>query len=151
MKKQIERSALVWYSAQEMFELVNDVRSYPEFLPWCASAEIHEESAEHLMASLEVAKSGVRQSFTTRNWLEHPRRIGIELVDGPFTRLRGEWVFQPLDERACKVMLSLEFALQGRVARLAFGNVFSQAANNMVDAFCQRAEHVYSEKEVGGR
>ncbi len=151
MKKQIERSALVWHSAQEMFDLVNDVGSYPEFLPWCASAQIHDQSAEQLTASLEVAKGGVRQSFTTRNWLEHPRRIGIELVDGPFTRLGGEWIFQPLDERACKVMLSLEFALQGRVARLAFGNVFSQAANSMVDAFCRRAEQVYAQQETGDR
>ncbi len=151
MKKQIERSALVWYSAQEMFELVNDVRSYPEFLPWCAHAEIHEQSAEHLTASLEVARGGVRQTFTTRNLLDYPHRIGIELVDGPFTRLGGEWVFQPLDDRACKVMLSLDFALQGRVARLAFGNVFSQAANSMVDAFCRRAGEVYAQRELGSR
>lgn len=143
MHKTIERSALVRHSAQRMFDLVNDVTAYPEFLPWCSAAQVHESAPGQLLASLEVSKGVVRQQFTTRNRLQGPERIGMELVEGPFTRLSGEWRFQSLNDEACKVVLVLEFALQGRVARAAFGNVFSQAANTMVDAFCRRADAVY--------
>ncbi len=149
MKERIERSALVWHPAEDMFRLVNDIPRYPEFLPWCSDARVHERNEDRVTASLVIAKGGISQSFTTCNWLEHPQRIGIELVDGPFTQLQGEWRFQCLDQRACKVILQLDFALQGRVSRLAFGNVFSQVANTMVDAFCQRADSIYGKKRSG--
>lgn len=143
MAKTIERSALVRHSARRMYDLVNDIERYPEFLPWCSSAQVHEADDQQKLASLEVNKGGVRQSFSTRNRLLAPERIAMELVEGPFTHLRGEWHFRALNEEACKVILTLEFSLNGRVARVAFGNVFSQAANTMVDAFCRRADALY--------
>ncbi|MDX1587499.1 MAG: type II toxin-antitoxin system RatA family toxin [Oleiphilaceae bacterium] len=143
MAKTIERSALVHHSARRMYDLVNDIERYPEFLPWCSDARVHESDEHQLLASLEVSKSGVRQSFSTRNRLLAPERIAMELVDGPFTQLRGDWHFRALTDEACKVTLTLEFSLNGTVARVAFGNVFSQAANTMVDAFCRRADALY--------
>lgn len=143
MPHQIDKSALVMHSAERMFALVNDVARYPEFLPWCADAEVHHEGESELTASLEVARGGVRHRLTTRNELVAPHTINMTLVEGPFQNLRGRWDFQPLDETACKVMLRLEFEFSGTLARMTFGPVFNHAANTMVDAFCRRADTVY--------
>lgn len=148
MSHQIEKTALVMHSAERMFHLVNDVARYPDFLPWCAGAEIHERSPEQIMASLDVAKGGVQHRLTTRNQLAAPEVIEMTLVDGPFRNLRGHWRFQSLDVNACKVILRLEFEFSGSLARMTFGTVFSQAANTMVDAFCRRADEVYREQLV---
>lgn len=143
MPHQIDKSALVMHSAERMFALVNDIARYPEFLPWCSAAEVHKEAPDEITASLEIARSGIRHRLTTRNQLEAPTRIHMSLVDGPFQNLRGRWTFQPLDETACKVVLSLEFEFSGSLSRMTFGTVFKQAANTMVDAFCRRADDVY--------
>ncbi|MDX1756967.1 MAG: type II toxin-antitoxin system RatA family toxin [Marinobacter sp.] len=148
MSHQIEKTALVMHSAERMFHLVNDVARYPDFLPWCAGAEIHEQSQSQLMASLDVAKGGMQHRLTTRNQLVAPETIEMSLVDGPFRNLRGHWQFLSLDVNACKVILRLEFEFSGSLARMTFGTVFSQAANTMVDAFCRRADEVYREQLV---
>ena len=142
----IEKSALVWHSAEQMYDLVNDIKRYPDFLPWCAGTEIHEESDSQIVASIDVAKSGVRHRLTTRNRLNAPTDIQMALVDGPFSDLGGAWEFLPLDEGACKVILKLHFEFSGSLARMTFGRVFSHAASTMVDAFCQRAHVVYGGK-----
>ena len=143
MIKTIDRSALVWFSAQRMFDLVNDVPAYPEFLPWCDRAEVLQQGPDWMLACLGIAKSGLRHEFTTRNRLERPGEIYMELVDGPFNRLTGSWRFRALAEDACKIELSLSFQLSGKLAGVAFGPVFAQAANTMVDAFCRRAQDLY--------
>lgn len=143
MAQVIEKSALVWFSAEQMYALVNDVPRYPEFLPWCGGSEVHEATEAEILASIDIAKGGVRHRLTTRNRLDAPTMIEMALVDGPFRRLRGVWEFRPLEENACKVVLRLEFELSSSLARMTFGPVFSQAANTMVDAFCQRALVVY--------
>lgn len=143
MPHQINKTALVMHSAERMFDLVNDVARYPEFLPWCTSTEIHEQNAEQITASMEIAKGGVRHTLTTRNQLQMPEAIEMSLVDGPFRNLSGRWHFKPLDDNACKVILSLQFEFSGSLSRMAFGSVFSQAATTMVDAFCKRADQLY--------
>jgi ribosome-associated toxin RatA of RatAB toxin-antitoxin module len=143
MAHQIDKTALVMHSAERMFELVNDIARYPEFLPWCADAEIVDETGEHITASLEIAKGGIRHRLTTRNQLRMPEVIEMNLVDGPFRNLSGRWHFKPLDDNACKVILSLEFEFSGSLSRMTFGTVFNQAANTMVDAFCRRADELY--------
>ncbi|WP_336365836.1 type II toxin-antitoxin system RatA family toxin [Marinobacter sp. C2H3] len=143
MAHQIDKSALVMHSVERMFHLVNDVARYPEFLPWCAGAEVLEQDGEQITASLEIAKGGVRHRLTTRNRLNNPEGIEMNLVDGPFRNLKGQWHFKALSDSACKVILSLEFEFSGSLSRMAFGTVFSQAANTMVDAFCRRADDVY--------
>lgn len=144
MPHQIDKSALVMHSAERMFHLVNDVARYPEFLPWCANTQIHDQNAEQVTASMEIAKGGVRHTLTTRNQLQKPEAIEMSLVDGPFRNLAGRWHFKPLSETACKVILTLEFEFSGSLSRMAFGSVFSQAATAMVDAFCKRADELYA-------
>ena len=143
MPHQIDKTALVMHSAERMFHLVNDIARYPEFLTWCAGAEIHERQPEQVTVSLEIAKGGVRHTLTTRNQLLMPEAIEMNLVDGPFRNLTGRWHFKSLDENACKVILTLEFEFSGSLSRMTFGPVFSQAANTMVDAFCRRADELY--------
>lgn len=143
MAHRIDKSALVMHSAERMFTLVNDIASYPEFLPWCARTEIHQQDDVSLTASMEIARGGIRHRLTTRNDLIRPGIIDMTLVDGPFENLRGRWDFQPLDENACKVVLTLEFEFAGALSRMTFGPVFTQAATTMVDAFCRRADDLY--------
>jgi ribosome-associated toxin RatA of RatAB toxin-antitoxin module len=129
-----------------MFGLINDVESYPEFLPWCRSTRLLSRSETELCGELEVARIGISQKFSTCNTLYPYGRIEIRLKDGPFKQLRGHWRFTPLREDACKVELELEFEFSGRLINSAFGRVFSQIANTLVDAFCQRANEVYRDK-----
>ena len=140
---QVVRSALVYYSAQAMFDLVNDVASYPEFLPDCAETKILDASDEAMRASLLIAKAGIRQWFTTQNTLVPAQRIDMQLVDGPFRHLSGGWSFTPLAENACKIELNLSFEFSSKLVELAFGKVFNAIATNMVDAFVQRAKELH--------
>lgn len=139
----IERSALVPYSDEQMYALVNDIESYPQFVPGCRSAQVLEQTERTKVARLDISKAGVGKSFTTRNTLEPSSRIGMELVDGPFRYLRGGWRFQRLDDHACKIILELEFEFANRLLGLAFGNIFNELQSRMVDAFVKRAEQVY--------
>ncbi len=143
MSLAIERSALVMYSQQQMFELVNDVPAYPLFLPWCSGSSVLELGERFMVADIEVSKGGVRQRFVTRNEFAERDRISMSLVEGPFTFLRGAWEFKPLREDACKISLNLQFELKQGLARMAFATVFQHAANSMVDAFCARASQIY--------
>lgn len=149
MAHQIDKSALVMHSAEHMFAVVNDISRYPEFLPWCAGAQVHERTGNQVLASLDVAKGGIRHRLTTRNELVAPESIEMRLVDGPFRNLRGRWVFKALDENACKVALQLDFEFSGKLARMAFGPLFNHAANTMVEAFCRRADEIYNTALAG--
>jgi ribosome-associated toxin RatA of RatAB toxin-antitoxin module len=143
----IERSALVHYSPQEMFQLVNNVGDYAEFLPWCRSSRVLTETETEMEASVEIAKGVLNQTFTTRNTLSRGHRIDIELVDGPFKKLTGYWQFDALKmENACKVNLALEFEFDNTMISIAARPVFTQIANSLVDAFCKRAVEVYGER-----
>ncbi|MFT6916289.1 MAG: ribosome-associated toxin RatA of RatAB toxin-antitoxin module [Motiliproteus sp.] len=139
----VDRSALVLHSARQMFDLVNDVLDYPSFLPWCASAEIVEQTPEQMVARLGVSKGGFKYSFVTRNCIEAPESIVIELVEGPFSSLAGSWHFTPLSEEACKVSLNLSFGFKGKLTGLAMGKVFNQIAVAMMGAFCEEADKRY--------
>lgn len=140
---QIERSALVFYSAQQMFELVVDVPSYPKFLPGCSRAEVLTMDGACQTARLEVSKAGIGKSFTTRNILSPYDGLRMELVDGPFKFLRGGWQFIPLNEHACKVVLALEFEFSNKLIEFAFGKIFHELTSAMVQAFTDRAKIVY--------
>ncbi|EPJ43795.1 MAG: cyclase/dehydrase [Osedax symbiont Rs1] len=144
---QIDRSALVFHSAQQMFDVVNNVQYYPEFLPWCASSDVVSHSEQEMVASLHLAKAGFKYSFTTRNQLYAPSGIKFELVEGPFKHLSGQWCFESLAENACKVNLSLNFDFSGKVAAFAMAKVFAQVANTMVEAFVKRADDLYGSEE----
>ena len=144
----IKRSALVNYSPAEMYNLVNDVGEYSKFLPWCRSSAILHETDSEMRASVEIAKSVLNKTFTTQNQLTKNSRIEMSLVDGPFSELRGFWLFEPLKtEGACKVSLELEFEFDNAMMSLAAKPIFTQIANSLVDAFCKRATEVYGERD----
>ncbi|EZP33121.1 type II toxin-antitoxin system RatA family toxin [Pseudomonas sp. RIT288] len=143
MTTHIQRSALLPYPAQFLYDLVNDVARYPEFLPWCSSAEVLESSPEHMRASVGVAKGGLSQHFVTRNTLVPGQSIEMNLEEGPFNQLHGVWVFKALNEKACKISLDLSFDYAGPLVRATLGPLFNQAANTLVDAFCQRAKQMH--------
>lgn len=140
---QISRSALVPFSAEKMYQLVNDVDAYPQFLPGCTGSRIVQQSENQMTASVDVSKAGISKSFTTRNSLTENRTVHMELVDGPFKKLTGGWQFTPLSETACKVELSLDFEFSNMLVELAFGRIFKELANSMVQAFTNRAKEVY--------
>lgn len=139
----ITRSALLPFSVEQMFELVNDVKSYPLFLPSCSGSRVLEISENEMTASIEVAKGGIRKTFTTRNELIVGEAIKMKLVEGPFRRLEGGWYFTRLDSQACKIELNLDFEFTNAVVEMVFGRVFNELAGNMVKAFAERAKDVY--------
>lgn len=143
---QISKQALLHYTPEEMFRLVDDIPAYPQFLPWCSAAEELSRSVDDVTASLTLAYSGINKSFTTRNRMQAHKLIEMRLVEGPFKTLQGFWRFEPLGEAACKVSLDLEFEFSNKLMGMAMGPVFSQVANTLVDAFSKRAEEVYGKR-----
>lgn len=139
----VQKSALVKYSAQKMFDLVDNIEAYPEFLPWCSGSRILSRKDDVVEAELMIAKGGFKKSFATRNTLDYGGRITIALLNGPFTHLEGKWDFMPLREDASKISLDLEFEMSGKLASLAFGAVFNQICNTMVASFTERAKEIY--------
>lgn len=139
----ISRSALVMHSVEQMYALVNDVETYPQFLSGCVATELLSKKDEELVASLTISKAGVNQTFTTRNKLQFPDRMELTLVDGPFDQFLGVWAFKRLSDQACKVMFDMDFEVNNKLAGMALEAVFKQMATTMVDSFVSRAKHVY--------
>lgn len=142
---QIKRSALVPYSAQRMYDLVADIERYEEFLPWCGGGRILRRDGESLDASITIAAKGVNRAFTTANRMQSGRRIEMNLKEGPFRKLHGDWRFTPLSDAACKIELDLVFEFEHSIFGRLFGPVFIPIANGLVDAFHRRAKQLYSE------
>lgn len=138
----IHRSALMPYSAQTMFEVVNNVAEYPEFLPWCAEVKIKAQSEGCMEASILMRKAGVNHWFTTKNTIELNKKIEITLVDGPFKRLDGVWEFIELDPQASKIKLELNFEFSLGLGTALIAPVFTRIANTLVDSFCARADQM---------
>ncbi len=139
----INKTALVPYSVAEMYALVDDIESYPEFLEWCRSATELKRGKDEVTASLELAKGALHKTFTTHNRMQRNKMVEMRLVEGPFRLLEGFWRFDALGERACKVSFDLEFEFSNRLLGVAAGPAFSQIANTMVDAFCKRAVEIH--------
>jgi coenzyme Q-binding protein COQ10 len=142
----IHRSALVPYSAQEMFDLVADIPAYPTFLPWCGGARILSREQDAVIASIDIAYSGIHKTFTTRNLLQNGKMMEIRLLDGPFSFLQGFWNFTALDQRASKISLDLEFEVANRLVSVVLTPMFSSVANQLVDSFHKRARALYGER-----
>ena len=139
----VSRSALVHHSAKQMFDLVNDVEGYKEFLPWCGGSEFISRGDDEYVASVTIAFKGIRKTFTTRNITKVDERTDMTLVDGPFSDLTGFWEFRALDEDSSKIILELEFGFANRVVGAIVGPVFNTIADSMVDSFCKRADQIY--------
>jgi len=142
----VKKSALVLYSTAEMYNLVNDIESYPQFLPWCRSSSVVLCGEDELRATIEMAKGAVHKTFTTSNRMQKHKMIDIRLLEGPFQRLEGYWRFEPLRADACKVSLDMEFEFSSALLRKVVEPVFKQIANSLVDAFCKRAVDLYGRR-----
>jgi ribosome-associated toxin RatA of RatAB toxin-antitoxin module len=123
--------------------LVEDFLAYPDFLPWCTGATLHFRDDETIEASLELQRSGIKKSFTTRNTLQPGVAMGIALVGGPFRHLAGGWLFEQLGEEGSKVSLELDFEFENRVTDALFGRYFESTCNSLIDSFTQRAHEIY--------
>ncbi|CAN5919834.1 type II toxin-antitoxin system RatA family toxin [soil metagenome] len=144
--KTVQKSVLIWYSAEEMYALVTDVARYPEFLPWCDRARVIDQDATGMTAEVGLAFGGIRQSFTTRNTQIAGREVRLKLVSGPFSNLDGVWKFTPVGEageRACRVELNLNYGFSNFALQALVGPVFDKIASSLVEAFVKRAEQVY--------
>ncbi len=141
--ERIKRSALIAYSAKQMYQLVDDIEKYPEFVPYCKESQIIERNEESVSAQLLVSKSGIAKSFSTTNTLIPYESIHMELLNGPFKYLSGGWHFKALSDEACKIELDLEYEFSNKLASLAFSKIFNQLVQSMVTAFTERAQSVY--------
>ena len=141
--RELHRTVIVPYTPAQMFELVADIERYPEFVPWCADSQLLERDDDSLVGRLEMAMGPLTGGLTTRNRLEPPGAMTLELVEGPFSQLQGEWQFKSLGETGCQVDLQMRFAFSNPVKDLVLGAAFEQTCNRLVDAFVARAAEVY--------
>ena len=139
----VERSALVTYTAAQMFALVNDVARYPEFLPWCVGARVDDLSPTERIAVLQVSRGVLRTEFTTRNTLVQDAQIHMQLLHGPFRDLIGDWRFEPIGTRGSRVNFRVEFEFKNRLTATAFNAVFEALCGTIIDAFALRAQTIY--------
>ena len=145
--KEVKRSALVPYTAEQMFALVEDIERYPQFLPWVSTAQLLERSPSQVVGRLEMHRAGMREIVTTRNVLTPHREITLALVSGPFKTLDGRWTFEPIaEDRGTRVSLSIRFEFANPMLNLLLSRTFEKSCNELVDAFVARARAVYGTK-----
>jgi ribosome-associated toxin RatA of RatAB toxin-antitoxin module len=142
----VKKSVLVPYAAAEMFELVDRVELYPEFLPWCAGTNVIDAGERHKTARIDIDYHGVRAHFTTNNVNDPPSSIVVTLRSGPFRHLHGEWRFRKLGASASKVEFDLAYEFASPILERIVGPVFNHIANTFVDAFVRRAESIYGSR-----
>ena len=135
----IHKSAIVLHPAQKMFQLVDSVENYPQFLPWCGSTQIIERDNDKTIASIEINYKGVRQTFTTENTKKQNQEMIIKLIDGPFKSLSGEWIFKNLDKDSCQIELKLEYEFSNVILEKLISPVFNMIANTFIDEFIKEA------------
>lgn len=139
----INRNALLPFGARQLFDLVNDIEAYPKFLDGCVGAQVLHRSEALLEARLDLARGGIKQSFSTRNRMVDAKEITLELIDGPFEYFSGRWDFHALGDVGCKLSLHLEFTMRSGVLGAAAARLFDKVSNNLVDAVSTRALELY--------
>jgi ribosome-associated toxin RatA of RatAB toxin-antitoxin module len=137
--RSIKRSAIVKQPAARMYELINDVESYPQFVPWCTHARVESRAEREIVATLGVRRGTWRAEFTTRNELEPDRRVHMQLVKGPFRFFEGEWLLTPIDEGGSRIELALRFASSNPLSAVLLEPLFEKTAADLMDAFVRRA------------
>lgn len=141
----VTRSALVPFSAQRMFDLVEAVEKYPQFLPWCSGTAVSHRDPEVTQATIHINYRGIKQSFSTENHKQPPERMTLQLVEGPFRMLDGEWRFTALSAEACRIDFRLTYEFSSTLLEKLVGPVFGHISGTMVDAFLKRADVVYAQ------
>ena len=137
--REIKRSALVGKPPGVLFALINDIESYPQFLPWCTHARVQSRTDSEIIATIGVKRGPLQGEFTTRNVLELDRRIVMHLVNGPFRMLEGEWLLTPIGVDGCRAELTMKFAFRNPLTAVLFEQKFAETASSLVDAFVARA------------
>ena len=140
----VSRSALLPFSARQMYSIITDVRSYPDFLNWCDSVDVTSESNTEMIAKLTVAYGKLKFAFSTRNTQVECESVSMKLVSGPFSSLDGQWQIQSLSEEACKVSLTMDFNFESAITQGLFGRVFQSVISTQFEAFQQRAKDLHS-------
>lgn len=141
----VEKTVLVGYSMEQMFDLVERVEDYPKYLPWCGGTEVLRHGDGGVVATVHIDYHGLKQSFTTENIYQPKKSISMKLKEGPFSRLEGSWHFIPLNESACKIEFKLFYQFSSSLLEKLISPVFGYIANSFVDAFVKRAEETYGE------
>jgi len=139
----IEKSVLIERTPTQMFDLVDRIEDYPQFLPWCGGIEVRERTATRIVATMHINYHGIKAQFSTENTREAPRLIEIRLTDGPFARMDGHWRFTPLGETACKVEFRLHYEFSSHLLEKVLGPMFKHIADTFVESFVKRAQEVY--------
>ena len=142
--REIKHSALVAQPPARLFALINDIESYPQFIPWCTHARVLSKSDSEIVATIGVRRGPLHSEFTTRNQLEQDRRILMHLVTGPFKMLEGEWLLTPIAQPVdgaggCRVQLTMKFAFKNPLTAVLFEQKFAETAASLMDAFVARA------------
>ena len=140
---EISKTTVVPYTPEEMYVLVNDIESYPVFLPWCTAAKILTHQEENLTATLSLTLGKIKQSFTTENTMQDGSRIEIQLIDGPFKYLSGCWKFNQEDEQSCHIQLHMNFEFKNKILKHTLGKAFYKVMDSLVESFVQRAQQIY--------
>ncbi len=139
----IHKTALVPYSIDNMFNLVNDIESYPKFLPWCKQATLLSRNDTDVIASITMGSVALEKTFTTTNTIKTNEFIEMRLLEGPFSHLKGAWHFHPIGNEGCKISLDMHFEISNKILRISLGPIFTKIINNLMDAFIQRAGELY--------
>ena len=142
----IHKSAIVLHPAQKMFQLVDSVENYPQFLPWCGSTQIIERDNDKTIASIEINYKGIKQTFTTENTKKQNQEMIIKLIDGPFKSLSGEWMFKNLYKDSCQIELKLEYEFSNVILEKLISPVFNMIANTFIDEFIKEANRNNNDK-----
>lgn len=144
--QRVRKSVLVPYGDAEMFDLVDAVDRYPEFLPWCGGVQVLAVREDGKTARIDIDYHGVKAHFTTDNVNRRPEAIVVTLRDGPFRHLHGEWRFRSLEAQACKIEFELAYEFSTRLLDAVIGPVFNHISSTFIDAFVRRAGSVYGQR-----
>lgn len=145
---QLHKTLFVPFTSEQMFAVVNDISAYPSFLPWCGGTRILSQIDNELCAEITIAKGPVHIAFSTSNRIDPPHAIHIQLLNGPFKRLSGQWQFEPRGDHACQISLVMTFEFNNRLLTMTVGPVFEQIVNSLVSAFKQRAQTLYPQAQL---
>lgn len=143
----VEKTVIIPFSAAQMFTLVDNVADYPQFLPWCGGTQVETLNAETMVATVYISYLHIKQSFTTENVRRFPAQIKMNLREGPFRHLEGEWHFVALTADACKIQFRLNYEFSSRLLEKVLGPVFQHITHSFVEAFIHRAEKIYAKHE----
>lgn len=131
------------YTPEQMFDMVADVRRYPEFLPWTAAVRIRSDSPTETIADLAVGFKAIKETFTSRVKKDRPQSIEIDYIEGPLKYLHNEWSFEPAENGGTNVQFSVDFAFRSRIFEALAGQMFDRALRRMTGAFEARAAALY--------